>query len=172
MRAIVAIIVGVLLSLSGCSRPPQAGHPQHVRSSWLPLQSQPSVRKLTRASSTKFARPVSKRAKKFKAPLAKPTRTPVESPASADVSPSLPPRKPALTPIPSPAIDAGSTPPVPQRKPEETPTGPADTHEHAVEADAKFMAAKEKAKREGVYALTNEDIRGLSQEQIKELRGY
>ena len=34
------------------------------------------------------------------------------------------------------------------------------------------MAAKEKAKREGVYALTNEDIRGLSQEQIKELRGY
>src|SRR5262245_40638251 len=126
MRAIVATIVGVLLSLSGCSRPPQAGDPQHVRSSWLPLQSQPSVRKLKRASSTKFARPVIKRAKKFKAPLAKPTRTPVESPASADVSPSLPPRKPALTPIPSPAIDAETTPPVPQRKPEETPTGPAE----------------------------------------------
>jgi hypothetical protein len=34
------------------------------------------------------------------------------------------------------------------------------------------MAAKEKAKREGVHALTSEDVRGLSQEQIKELRGY
>jgi hypothetical protein len=172
MRAIVAIIVGVSLSLSGCSRPPQAGHPQHVRSSWVPLQSQARVRKLIKATSTKFARPVSKQAPKFKAPLAKPTPTPIESPASADVSPSLPPRKPALTPIPSPAIDAESTRPIPLSKPEETPTRPADTHEHAVDADAKFMAAKEKAKREGVYALTNEDIRGLSQEQIKELRGY
>jgi hypothetical protein len=26
--------------------------------------------------------------------------------------------------------------------------------------------------REGVHALKSEDIRGLSQEQIKELRGY
>jgi hypothetical protein len=172
MRAIVAIIVGVSLYLSGCSRPPQTGHPQHVRSSLVPLQSQPSVRKPTRASSTKFARPVSERTETFKASLATPTRTPIESPASADVRPSLPPRKPALTPIPSPAIDAESTPPVPLRKPKETPTGPADTHKHAVEADAKFAAAKEKAKREEVYALTNEDIRGLSQEQIKELRGY
>jgi hypothetical protein len=34
------------------------------------------------------------------------------------------------------------------------------------------MAAKEKAKREGVHTLTGEDVRGLSQEQIKELRGY
>jgi hypothetical protein len=172
MRAVVAIIVGVSLSLCGCSRPPQTGHPQHVRSSWVPLQSQPSVRKLTSVTSTKFARPVSKQAKKFKAPLAKPTPTPIESPASADVNPSLPPRKPALTPIPSPAIDTESTRPVPLRKPEETPTGPADTHEHAVEADAKFLAAREKATREGVDALTNEDIRGLSQEQLKELRGY
>jgi hypothetical protein len=34
------------------------------------------------------------------------------------------------------------------------------------------MAAKEKAAREGVQSLTSEDINGLSQEQIKELRGY
>jgi hypothetical protein len=26
--------------------------------------------------------------------------------------------------------------------------------------------------REGVHTLTGEDVRGLSQEQIKELRGY
>jgi hypothetical protein len=34
------------------------------------------------------------------------------------------------------------------------------------------MAAKEKAERKGVHALTSEDVRGLSQEQLKELRGY
>jgi hypothetical protein len=38
--------------------------------------------------------------------------------------------------------------------------------------DGKFTAAKEKAKREGVHSLTSEEVRGLSQEQLKELRGY
>jgi len=42
--------------------------------------------------------------------------------------------------------------------------------EHKVEI--KFKAAQEKAKRDGVYALTKEDIDGLSPEQIKQLRGY
>jgi hypothetical protein len=84
----------------------------------------------------------------------------------------LPPKKPELAHVKSPATGVELPPPPPPRKPEETPTGPPDTHEHAVEPNAKFMAAKEKAKREGVYALTDEDIRGLSQEQIKELRGY
>jgi hypothetical protein len=35
-----------------------------------------------------------------------------------------------------------------------------------------FSAAKEKAERDGVWTLTEEDIRGLSLEQIKALRGY
>lgn len=39
-------------------------------------------------------------------------------------------------------------------------------------AEARLMAAKEKAEREGAHRLTSEDIRGLSLEQIKELRGY
>jgi len=34
------------------------------------------------------------------------------------------------------------------------------------------MAAKEKAEREGVHALTSDDIRGLSLDQIRVLRGY
>ena len=42
----------------------------------------------------------------------------------------------------------------------------------AGEPEVKFMAAKEKAKREGVHALTSEDIRGLGLDQIRELRGY
>ena len=54
-----------------------------------------------------------------------------------------------------------SVPPLPPRKP---------TAE--LETDAKFRAAEAKAKREGVHSLTSEDIEGLSDEQIKQLRGY
>ena len=40
-------------------------------------------------------------------------------------------------------------------------------------ADAKFKAAKAKAEKlGGVHKLTSEDIEGLSQEQLKQLRGY
>jgi hypothetical protein len=67
----------------------------------------------------------------------------------------------------APATDAESSPSLPPRKPEQT----LDSREHAV-PEAKFMAAKEKARREGVHSLTSEDVRGLTQEQIKELRGY
>jgi hypothetical protein len=92
--------------------------------------------------------------------------------ASADVGPPLPPRKPALAHIKFPATDAESPSPLPSRPPGQTPTGAADSREHVVEPQAMFLAAKEKAKREGVWTLTSEDIRGLSLEQIKELRGY
>ena len=40
------------------------------------------------------------------------------------------------------------------------------------EPDAKFKAAQAKAKLKGVDALTQEDVEGLSREQLKELRGY
>jgi hypothetical protein len=40
------------------------------------------------------------------------------------------------------------------------------------EWDAKFKAAQAKAKLSGVDTLTQEDIEGLSYEQIKQLRGY
>lgn len=59
-------------------------------------------------------------------------------------------------------------PPLPLRKPILPPPPPAG----AVASEAAFVAAKEKAKREGVWTLTAEDIRGLSLEQISELRGY
>jgi hypothetical protein len=164
MRVSVAlVVVGVSLCLSGCSRPPQA---KSVRSKWVP-PSQQSVPKFTKATAVKTlkkpSRPVSKRSKKFKTHLVKPARPQIKAPASADMRPPLPPRKPEL----APATDAESSPPLPPRKPQQTP----DSREHAI-PEAEFMAAKEKAKREGVHSLTTEDVRGLSQEQIKELRGY
>lgn len=175
MRVIVALVTAsILFSLSGCSRPPQAEHPKLVRSKWMVPQSQRHVPKFTAVSgaktSTKISRPISKRSKKFKTHLAKPARPQIEAP-SADTTPPLPSRNPELAHSKSPATEAESSPPLPPRKPEQTSTA-SDSHAHAVEPESKFMAAKEKAKREGVHTLTGEDVRGLSQEQIKELRGY
>lgn len=60
--------------------------------------------------------------------------------------------------------------PLPPRKPEQKPVIAANSL--AVDSQAVFLGAKEKAQREGVWALTSEDIRGLSLQQIEELRGY
>ena len=67
-------------------------------------------------------------------------------------------------------------PPLPPRKPEQdhsptsaTPEGSGTVEQ---ESEVNFKAAEAKAKREGVHSLTSEDIEGLSDEQIKELRGY
>lgn len=56
-------------------------------------------------------------------------------------------------------------PPLPLRK-------PAHVAFTAAELEVIFAAAKDKAEREGVYALTAEDVRGLNLEQIRQLRGY
>src|SRR5262245_20007805 len=171
----VGTCVSVSFSMSGCSRPPQAGQPKLVRSKWEVSQPQRHVPKFTAASGaktlTKISRPISKRSKKFKTHLAKPARPQIEAPASADTTPPLPSRNPELAHIKSPETDAEPSPPLPPRKPEQKPTA-SDSHAHAVDPESKFKSAKEKAEREGVHTLTSEDVRGLSQEQIKELRGY
>ena len=77
----------------------------------------------------------------------------------ADWRPPLPPMKPALPP------------PLPPRKPGLT-LAVADSGAYGSASEAIFLAAKEKAKREGVWTLTEDDIRGLSLRQISELRGY
>jgi len=48
----------------------------------------------------------------------------------------------------------------------------APTSTVAQKSETKFKAAQAKAKRLGVAALTQEDIAGLSPEQIKQIRGY
>ncbi len=74
--------------------------------------------------------------------------------------------------IKSPEAEAEPPPPLPPKSPQLIPTEAADARKQAVEPEAIFLAAKEKAKRQGVWTLTSEDIRGLGLEQIKELRGY
>jgi hypothetical protein len=192
MRMIVAlVVVAMSLTLSGCACPPdQAGSPKPLRSKCALAQSQPRVPKFTKASAaktltkaarpvskpskplTRAARPVSKSSKKYKTHLARPARPQIQPSASADVGSPLPPKKPDLGHVQSPASDAELPPPLPPRKPEETPTSAPDSPEHAADPDGKFKAVKEKAEREGVHALTGEDVRGLSQERLKELRGY
>jgi hypothetical protein len=71
----------------------------------------------------------------------------------------------------SPASDAESPPPLPSRKPDSVLAGAGGSGDYAA-ASAKFAAAKEKAKRVGVQMLTGDDIRGLSLEQLRQLRGY
>jgi hypothetical protein len=173
MRVIVAlIVVSVSFSLSSCSRPPQADHPRLAKWRWEQSQ-QPKFSEARPAKTLKkVSRPISKPSKKSKTHLAKPVRPHIEVPASGDLGPPLPAQNPALAHTKPPATDAESSPPLPPRKPDQTAKAANDSHEHAVEPNGKFTAAKEKAKREGVHTLTSEDVRGLSQEQIKSLRGY
>lgn len=79
--------------------------------------------------------------------------------------PPLPPKRPA------------PPPPLPSRKPAPALANIAAAPAFAAEPEAmvpttKFLAAQQKAKRDGVWTLTADDIRGLSLEQITALRGY
>jgi len=76
----------------------------------------------------------------------------------ADWRPPLPLSKPLLPP------------PLPSRNPQTTLAAFAGAD--AAAPEAAFLAVKEKAKRDGVWSLTDDDIRGLSLEQIQALRGY
>jgi hypothetical protein len=58
---------------------------------------------------------------------------------------------------------------VPLKPTLQSPSAPVDP---SATTDSKFKAAQEKAKLSGVHTLTQNDIEGLSSEQIKELRGY
>lgn len=95
-----------------------------------------------------------------RAPVIKNPQFCASGPLLADWRSPLPPKRPA------------PPPPLPSRKPEPILASVAEPPSLAVAPASVFLAAKEKAKREGVWTLTAEDIRGLSLEQITELRGY
>jgi hypothetical protein len=71
-------------------------------------------------------------------------------------------------PVPSKTSEV-KLPALPEREP---PQAADSSVNPAANAQAKFKAAQEKAKLAGVHTLTQEDIEGLSYEQIKALRGY
>ena len=155
MRVLVAFIVlAISFLLSGCSRPHQVAYAKPLPSSWENPQSRPSPPKRTKASSAKPPQPVGQRPKRTRANSAKPTQA-VRLPESTQ---------------------ARSVPPLPPRKPEQDHSPTSATREGSAtieqETEGKFKAAEAKAKREGVHSLTSEDIEGLSDEQIKQLRGY
>jgi hypothetical protein len=158
MRVVIAVVIlAVSFPLNGCSRPQQAAYAKPLRSSWVNPQSRPRSPKLIKARTIRPPHSVSK-------------------PPQPTKASSVKPPKPVST-VPTKATSAEPPPSLPQRKPEQPPTNASvpsregsDTVEQ--EAEAKFKAAEAKAKREGVDALTREDIEGLSPEQLKQLRGY
>jgi hypothetical protein len=79
-------------------------------------------------------------------------------------------KKPGPLPVRKRPEPTKMTPVKPSPPPKKPPQS-ASVHSPAT-AEVKFKAAQEKAKLRGVHTLTQEDIEGLSSEQIKELRGY
>jgi hypothetical protein len=168
MRVIIALVAAALsFSLNGCARPHQAAYAHPVRSNWHPQspvrsnwhpQSRPSPQKLTKASLGKPTPPIGKVPKHIKPSMVKLSSPPnkLPEPTTERPVPPLPPKKPEQSSSATPAS---------------IPSG-EDSGTVEQEREAKFKAAEAKAKREGVEALTSEDIDGLSLEQIKKLRGY
>ena len=86
-----------------------------------------------------------------------------ERPAPNQTSAGKAPSQP-VTKVPEPIkLKSSLLPPTPPQNPNTSPL---------VSPEAKLRAAQEKAKISGVHTLTQEDIDGLSYEQIKQLRGY
>jgi hypothetical protein len=167
MRVLIALVIlAASLSLGGCSHPNQAAHAKPLQSSDPTNASRVKPRPLTvrKLEATQAKRP-------------RPRKLPVLTEAT-----SLRPQSVKKLPELAKTSSVVKPPPLPVRKPEqESPTpsrGDAGTSSSerpgavGQEGEAKFKAAQAKAKLEGVHALTQEDIDGLSPEQIKELRGY
>jgi hypothetical protein len=160
MRVVIAVVIlAVSIPLNGCCRPQQAAYAKPNRSSWENPQARPRRPELIKASSVRAPQPISKPRQLTKANSVKPPQPVNTVPESTKASSAEP------------------SAPLPQRKPEQPPTNasvPSREGSNTVEQEreAKFKAAEAKAKREGVDSLTSEDIKGLSPEQLKELRGY
>ena len=159
-RVIIAVVVlAACLALAGCShsnkaafaKPLPSSLPHPIKASWMnpPQQLVRKLPKLSKVSSLKALPPP---VTKVQAPVRKVQES---TKVSSLKPPPLPPRKPQSPMHPSPSASV-----------------PREADEGRREVEAKFEAAQAKAKLGGVHTLTQEDIKGLSLEQIKELRGY
>jgi hypothetical protein len=153
--AVVLVVLSASLSLGGCSHPNQpayakplpALHLTKARRINMPMSPVSKLRILAERSRHK-ASPVSKRREPTKVSSAKPPPLPLRKPPH-EQSVTLPSAGAKGSDYPSASLGAVGQ-----------------------ESDAKLKAAQAKAKLKGVDALTQEDIEGLSREQLKELRGY
>jgi hypothetical protein len=156
MRVIVALaILAVCLSL-GCSRRQRVVYveptplPPPAKANWVTLNVPAAIKRQTSAQVTASTPPPERSA---------PNKT---SSAKAQAQPGrkLPEPKKVTSVKPSPL------------PPKTAPQNPSTSLPSPMSAEAKLKAAEEKAKASGVHTLTQEDIDGLSYEQIKQLRGY
>jgi hypothetical protein len=171
MRVVIALaVLAAYLALGGCSHPYQRAYasplPQLREVRWAKPQPAVGLRKSTKANLAKAPQPAKGGPREpTKASVVKPPQRPAgKVREQIKASPTKPPPLPVEGS--QKAIETASvkSPPLPLRKPQQ----PAVEEE----AEAKFKAAQAKAKRGGVHTLTQQDIDGLSGEQIKALRGY
>jgi hypothetical protein len=179
MRVIIAlIVVAVFLSLGGCSRNNQRAYAKPMPSA-APQYS-------TRASSEK---PPTLPARKFA--KARAPRPPSGSPSVSGLPPAIAKHYVAQDTVGNCAVvdskpGAGlkiiggySSLEVANKALKNSKSKCKDVVGRGVlndaveqESEVKFKAAQAKAQKLGVHQLTQEDIEGLSSEQIKQLRGY
>jgi hypothetical protein len=154
-RVIIAVVVlAACLSLAGCSHSNQAAFAKPLRSP-LPHPIKASGMKPPQQLVRKLSKPTKVSSLKAPPPTVRKIQEPTK--VSSLQPPPLPLRKP------QPPMHPSASASVPR---------PGEADEGRREVEAKFEAAQAKAKLEGVHTLTQEDIKGLSLEQIKELRGY
>jgi hypothetical protein len=147
MRVIVALAILALCLSLGCSRRQRVisvePSPPPTKANWVTPR--PAAIKRPKTAQANALPPSPKRPASNKASSAKVEPQPVTKP------PEPAKAKPSPLPPPQNAQTSGHPPMSPE---------------------AKLRAAQEKAKISGVHTLTQEDIDGLSYEQIKQLRGY
>ena len=156
-RVVIAVVVsGACLSLAGCAHSNRVAYAEP-----LPWPLPP-----TKASGMKPPQQAVRRSAK----VTKVSSVTMPSPSVRKIS----------NPI---KVSSLNPPPLPLRKPSQLsrqqppkPNASVPPHETANkvrhDAEDSFKAAQAKAKLRGVHTLTQEDIEGLSLEQIKQLRGY
>lgn len=158
MRIITSLaILTICLLLGTCSRPHRAAYVEYQPAPLPPQRAEPETVKPGQPPAKRFSAVSS-----VKVPS--PRNPPVEAkPVKVQAAPAPTPPKGAETAPTETQISRADTKPAPKGAP--AAQSPATI-------EARFKAAQEKADRNGVHTLSQEDIEGLSYEQIKALRGY
>jgi len=196
MRVVVVLALSASLALSGCSHPNQAAYAMRRPA---PL-AQPTNTSLTKAPVVRAKRTASKARppiitvsqvspiKPSPVPVRKSTEAP-SVPPTASVAPSATTRHYLVTDTvgncsvidskPSDGLKGigerdgfASKELANEAMKREPKCKGAQTGEVGQNEAVRFKAAEAKAKKVGLHNLTQEDIDGLTYEQIKELRGY